>query len=157
MGVMEGKPAASLLLPDRESWYRLAADVEAVMGVEVESFIEAGNRYIVRSANLGLVGQLFYLRLSFQRSSSGEAGELPWIRLDYLMLEPTLRRRGLGKRLVELIKNWAAGEGYRNLCLYSRPAAFPFWSHCGFTGVESRGRMTAAISPPTPNHPLDEG
>lgn len=146
MGKMEGKSDLSLSLPDRESWSRLAAEVEAVMGVEVESFIEAGNRYIVRAANLGLVRQLFYLRLSFQRSSSGEAGEPPWIRLDYLVLEPTLRRRGLGKRLVELIKHWAAAEGYHSLCLYSRPAALPFWSRCGFTKAEGQERMTAVIA-----------
>lgn len=146
MGEGRGCHRSSLLHPDLASWNVLAAEVETVLGVPVEAFIEENHRYIIRTVNIGYVGQLFYLRLSFHCRFSEETGEAAWIKVDYLVFNETLRRRGLGKRVVELAKQWAWRlGGYDFLCLYSRPENAPFWRRCGFDRKESEERMSCIL------------
>lgn len=133
-------------LPDGVSWSSLADEVENVLGVTIEAFIEENQRYIVRAVNLGLVEQLFYLRLSFQHRSSEETGEAAWIKLDYLVLDESLRRRGLGRRVVELTKAWIGHHtGIDQLCLFAREEVDSFWSKCGFSRLATEQRMHCFI------------
>lgn len=124
----------------------MADEVENVLGVTIEAFIEKDHRYIVRAVNLGLVEQLFYLRLSFQHRFSEGTGEAAWIKLDYLVLDETLRCRGLGKRVVELTKAWIGNHtGIEQVCLFAREGVDSFWTKCGFSRPPDEQRMHCFI------------
>lgn len=123
------------------SWKNLAYQVQPIIGDEMEAFIEENNRYIIRSYNkdFTVAGDeyLFYIRLQLWQNNNEK--EESWVKVDYLALSRSLRKRGKGKKVVELLKKWIEDQGvFDYICLYARDRVVPFWSSCGFIKDEER-------------------
>merc|ERR1712032_506573 len=61
---------------------------------------------------------------------SGEADRT--VEIDQLGVLKRFRRRGLGSRLVDLIRSWSTQHGYTAVFLWSLATSVSFWEHIGF-------------------------
>lgn len=125
-------PSLASSFPDLISWQQLADQIESVLGEKLQAFIEADQRYIVRSLNNHLSPDNYqskaaesrpgmYLRLRFWESAKEAAAEIRWVRVDYLVLALPLRRQGLGIKIVDLVKAWIIKQNsYSFITLYAR-------------------------------------
>lgn len=156
-------PSLTSSFPDRISWQQLADQIESVLGEKLQAFIEADQRYIVRTLNnhpsLDSLDNYqstttesrpgMYLRLRFWESAKEAAAEIRWVRVDYLVLALPLRHQGLGIKIVDLVKAWIIKQNsYSFITLYARPEAAQFWEKCGFLTKDEafQGKMLYPLS-----------
>jgi len=157
-------PTLAFSLPSLNSWQQLADQIESVLGEKLQAFIEADQRYIVRSLDNYQTTTAesppgMYLRLRFWENAKEAGAEIRWVKVDYLVLALPLRRQGLGIKIVDLVKSWITLQNsYSFITLYSRPEAAQFWQKCGFRTKDEAyqgkmlfslvGRNESYITPP---------
>ena len=66
------------------------------------------------------------------------AGEARQVLLYEIGVREAFRRRGVGRALVEAMRDWMAGEGIAEAWVLATPEAEPFYAACGFARDEEQ-------------------
>ncbi len=57
----------------------------------------------------------------------------------YLLVDPEYQKRGVGRKLMEMVKD--EYSGYKKICLIAENDAVKFYETCGFKGVDTAKPM----------------
>jgi GNAT superfamily N-acetyltransferase len=118
---------------DADAVLRLASELATSFAVREQSFRQAFGQLLsdrsacVRVAELG--GVVIGYVLGFEHLTFYANGRVAWV--EELMVAEAHRRQRVGKRLMDALTDWAAGQGCRMVGLATRRAA-DFYAALGY-------------------------
>jgi GNAT superfamily N-acetyltransferase len=121
------------LLKDREDVFSLACEFATSFSVDRSAFessfdamLESADAFIAVASEEGrVVGYV----LAFLHPTFYANGRVAWV--EGLMVCADVRRRGIGRRLMENVEQWARGRQAKLIALATRRAA-PFYQRLGY-------------------------